>query len=98
MLSIDASYVRILIAYRLIALMLGRLKMTVQECLDEYSALMEQVFGSGWLNDYGGKQVRYIATGDFHSAAKFEEVTKGLLRRRLRVEKPEDALLLDEKD
>ncbi|BCR87184.1 uncharacterized protein ACHE_31171S [Aspergillus chevalieri] len=82
----------------LIALMLGRLKMTVQECLDEYSALMEQVFGSGWLNDYGGKQVRYIATGDFHSAAKFEEVTKGLLRRRLRVEKPEDALLLDEKD
>lgn len=79
-LSIDTSYLQILIAYRLIALMLRQLKMTVQECLDEYSALMEQVIGSGWLNDYGSKQGRYIATGDFHSAATFKKVTKDLLR------------------
>lgn len=80
--------------------MLGRLKMTVQECLEEYSTLMEEVFGSGWIHDYGEKPGRYLTTGDFHSADKFEEVTKKLLRRRLPVDdsgvEPEDALLLDD--
>ena len=40
--------------------MLGRLKMTVQECLDEYKDLMGDVFGSSWLEDYILKPARYI--------------------------------------
>lgn len=76
--------------------MLGRLKMTVQECLDEYKDLMGDVFGSSWLEDYISKPARYIKDKDFHSAAKFEEVIKKLLRKRLPGKNPEDALLMDE--
>jgi hypothetical protein len=37
--------------YRLIAIMLGRLEMDVDECISAYSKLMESVFGekSSWL-------------------------------------------------
>lgn len=76
--------------------MLGRLKMTVQECLDEYKDLMGDVFGSSWLEDYILKPARYIKDKDFHSAAKFEEVIKKLLRKRLPGKNPEDALLMDD--
>lgn len=77
--------------------MLGRLKMTVQECLDEYKSLMTEVFGSGWFNDYFRKPGSYIWNKDFHSAEKFEKVIKSLLRRKLPgVKNPEDALLMDD--
>lgn len=81
--NIDASYLWILNAYRLIALMLGRLKMTVQDCLDEYERLMEKVFGSGWVHIYLEKPFRYLTTDKFYSATDFEKVVKDLLSRRL---------------
>ena len=70
--------------------------MTVQECLDEYKELMGDVFKDGWLQDYIFKPARYIKDGDFHSADKFEEVIKNLLRKRLPGKNPEDALLMDD--
>jgi hypothetical protein len=79
--------------------MLGRLKMTVQECLDEYSALMNEVFGSGWFHDHVTKPARYAATGAFYSAETLEKVIKALLRKRLPVgEDADNALLLDDKE
>ncbi|CEJ54942.1 hypothetical protein PMG11_01228 [Penicillium brasilianum] len=83
----------------LIAIMLGRLKMTVQECLDEYSALMSEVFGSGWIHDHVTKPARYAVTGAFYSADTLEKVIKSLLRKRLPAgEDADKALLLDEKE
>ncbi|OJJ45838.1 hypothetical protein ASPZODRAFT_167556 [Penicilliopsis zonata CBS 506.65] len=80
----------------LIAIMLGRLKMTVQECLDEYDALMKEVFGSGWFHKHIGKTASYIQKSEFYSAEKLEKVIKALLRKRLPAgEDPENALLLD---
>ncbi|KAG8792629.1 hypothetical protein FRC12_005408 [Ceratobasidium sp. 428] len=38
----------------LIAIMLGRLKMTVQQCIDEYTLLAEKVFGSGAVEKHKG--------------------------------------------
>lgn len=70
--------------------------MIVQECLDEYEALMEKVFGFGWLHDYIGKPLRYWFTEKFYSATTFEKVVKDLLRRKLPGKNPEDALLLDD--
>ncbi|KAJ6011672.1 hypothetical protein N7451_003084 [Penicillium sp. IBT 35674x] len=83
----------------LIAIMLGRLKMTVQECLDEYSALMKEVFGSGWFHDYVTKPTRYATTGAFYSAETLEKVIKALLRKKLPAgEDADNALLLDDKE
>ena len=43
--------------------MLGRLKMTVQECLDAYDSVMKDVFGSGWLHTHIGKPLDYLTKG-----------------------------------
>ncbi|KAJ6118971.1 hypothetical protein N7471_013591 [Penicillium samsonianum] len=44
----------------LIAIMLGRLKMSAQECLDTYDSVMKDVFGSGWLHKHIGKSLDYL--------------------------------------
>jgi hypothetical protein len=77
--------------------MLGRLKMTVQECLDAYDSVMKDVFGSGWLHTHIGKPLDYLTKGEFYSAGQLEKVIKDLLRKRLPAgQNGEDAPLLDE--
>ncbi|OQD78862.1 hypothetical protein PENANT_c075G09643 [Penicillium antarcticum] len=81
----------------LIAIMLGRLKMTVQECLDAYDSVMKDVFGSGWLRTHIGKPLDYLTKGEFYSAEQLEKVIKDLLRKRLPTgQNAEDAALLDD--
>jgi hypothetical protein len=77
--------------------MLGRLKMTVQECLDAYDSVMKEVFGSGWLHAHIGKPLDYLTRGEFYSAGQLEKVIKDLLRKKLPAgQSAEDAPLLDE--
>jgi hypothetical protein len=77
--------------------MLGRLKMSVQECLDTYDSVMKDVFGSGWLHKHIGKPLDYLTKGEFYSAGQLEKVIKELLSKKLPVEQNGDsALLLDE--
>lgn len=77
--------------------MLGRLQMSVQECLDTYDSVMKDVFGSGWLHTHIGKPLDYLTKGDFYSAGQLEKVIKKLLDKKLPVgQNAENALLLDE--
>ena len=77
--------------------MLGRLKMSAQECLDEYDSVMKDVFGSGWLHKYIQKPADYLLSGDFYSGEQLEKVIKGLLSKKLPAgQNADDALLLDE--
>ncbi|CAG7941661.1 unnamed protein product [Penicillium salamii] len=81
----------------LIAIMLGRLQMSVQECLDTYDSVMKDVFGSGWLHTHIGKPLDYLTKGEFYSAGQLEKVIKKLLDKKLPVgQNAENALLLDE--
>lgn len=77
--------------------MLGRLKMTVQECLDAYDSLMKDVFGSGWLHKHIGKPLDYLTKGQLYSAKQLEKVIKDLLRKKLPAgQDVNNALLLDD--
>jgi hypothetical protein len=77
--------------------MLGRLKMSVQECLGTYDSVMKDVFGSGWLHMHIGKPLDYLTKGEFYSAGQLEKVIKDLLRKKLPVGQNSDNVpLLDE--
>jgi hypothetical protein len=60
----------------LIAFMLGRLEITVDECIRQYLLLMEEVFtGCTWWN--------YAWDGQFYDAGKLENVVKHLVKTEL---------------
>ena len=69
--------------------MLGRLKMTVEECIANYREFMTKVFGSGWLS----KMNNWRKTGQFYDASILENVIKELLRKF-----GKDDMLLYDKD
>ncbi|KAI0842885.1 acyl transferase/acyl hydrolase/lysophospholipase [Hypoxylon sp. FL0890] len=70
----------------LIAIMLGRLKMTVDECIQTYQELMGDIF-------CGSKYLGYLWRGDFYSAENIEKAIKKLIKQRI---DDEEAPLIDE--
>ena len=68
-----------MILYRLIAILLGRFRMTVQDCIEEYKTLGEDVFGNPrffcTLNFGLGDRPRY-------KASRLEKVFKEVSARR----------------
>ena len=71
--------------------MLGRLKMTIDECIKKYKASMTKVFNANSLEKYA----RFAAKGQFHDAVVLEGVIKDLIQERLG---KNDVDLLDEAD
>ncbi|KAJ6553081.1 acyl transferase/acyl hydrolase/lysophospholipase, partial [Mycena capillaripes] len=67
----------------LIAIMLGRLQMTIEECVKEYETLSKEVFGAGNLITRGAKSVAGIFTGATYSASTLEACFKRLIKKRL---------------
>jgi hypothetical protein len=68
-----------LINHRLIAIMLGRLEMTVEECIKEYLQLMSQVFekreNRSIIGVFGGVKPRF-------SSAALKDAISHVLRSR----------------
>ena len=59
--------------------MLGRFRMTVQDCLDEYENLVSEIFGNP---RYLNKMRLGIAGRDKYSTKKLEKVFKNFVLRR----------------
>ena len=74
----------VLIFGRIIALMLGHLQMSVQECIDEYTKLSESIFS----------QRKPPGSNEMFYAENLEKAIKSVIRKRLG-EHAEDAPLLD---
>ena len=81
--------VSLLIISSLIAIMLGRLHMTVDECIEYYQKFMGTVFKHGWFK----KGAHLLGKGGLYSASTLERLIKDLLREKLG---REDVDLLDE--
>ncbi|KAL0258036.1 hypothetical protein SLS55_007207 [Diplodia seriata] len=75
----------------LIAIMLGRLRMSVDECLDAYRKFMSDVFDHGLLV----KAKNYTVEKGLYSAKTLEKIIRDLIRERLGTD---DAILNDEND
>ncbi|KAI9935105.1 hypothetical protein ASPWEDRAFT_31438 [Aspergillus wentii DTO 134E9] len=74
----------------LIAIMLGRLHMSVAECIKKYEQFMEKIFYQNrWT---GGKKGRFLWDRHFYDAKDLENVVKELIREKL----GRDDVLLDE--
>ncbi|THZ12493.1 hypothetical protein D6C89_10792 [Aureobasidium pullulans] len=75
---------------RLIAIMLGRLEMSVDECIEKYKDFMKKVFAVSWRN-----KVRTLTDG-----AKYDETVLGSCIKEVVKEKlgDEDAKLLDDRE
>ena len=59
--------------------MLGRLKMTVHECIEKYQGFMTKVLNAGrW-----GKNMQFVRKGEFYDASVLEGVIKDLIREKL---------------
>lgn len=79
---------------RFIAIMLGRFKMSIDECLKKYEAFMNVVFDPDtW---WSTKKWRATTTGAQWSAEPLEKVIKDLIRERMPGRDPEEVLLMDE--
>jgi hypothetical protein len=71
----------------LIAIMLGRLQMSIDECIAEYKDVMGKVFPAGaW------KKTRFLAKGEFYSEKPLEDAIQALVKRKL---KDSTAMLLE---
>ncbi|KAL1614869.1 hypothetical protein SLS54_009423 [Diplodia seriata] len=75
----------------LIAIMLGRLRMSVDECLDAYRKFMSDVFDHGVIV----KAWNYTLKDGLYSAQTLEKIIRDLIRERLG---RDDAILNDEND
>ncbi|CAO2648169.1 Nn.00g090910.m01.CDS01 [Neocucurbitaria sp. VM-36] len=75
----------------LIAIMLGRLKMTIDECIEKYQQFMTTVFKSSWK----GKTGDLLANGTYYDASLLEKVVKDIIREKLG---NEDVKMLDESE
>ncbi|KAE8316851.1 acyl transferase/acyl hydrolase/lysophospholipase [Aspergillus transmontanensis] len=71
----------------LCAIMLGRLRMSVDDCIKAYNEFMEQVFGAGWWNKVKG------VFGTKYDASKLEKAMKTVIEKYA---KNVDEPLLDE--
>ncbi|OMP83872.1 hypothetical protein BK809_0001255 [Diplodia seriata] len=71
--------------------MLGRLRMSVDECLDAYRKFMLDVFDHGVLV----KACNYTFKNGLYSAQTLEKIIRDLIRERLG---RDDAILNDEND
>ncbi|EWG38305.1 hypothetical protein FVEG_01563 [Fusarium verticillioides 7600] len=88
----------------LIAIMLGRLEMSVDECIKEYNALMGDVFPppqkwtwNPWTWDTNGMWMSILSKGEKWKSEDLEKVIKGLVKRVLNQD-PEEVLLQDPKN
>ncbi|KAL1629248.1 hypothetical protein SLS56_005471 [Neofusicoccum ribis] len=64
----------------LIAIMLGRLRMSVEECIEKYNKedLMGKVFNHGWIK----KGLNFVSGSQLYSAADLEASIKELLKHK----------------
>ncbi|KAJ7668205.1 acyl transferase/acyl hydrolase/lysophospholipase [Mycena rosella] len=67
----------------LIAIMLGRLQMTIEECAKEYESLSKEVFGAGNAITRGANSAASLFTGATYSASTLEACFKKLIKKRL---------------
>ena len=74
----------------LIAIMLGRLKMTVKETIEKYKAFMNKIFGKSKIK----KDFDVARTGFYYDASTLESVIKDVVREKLGTD---DAPLLEDK-
>ncbi|KAM0595390.1 hypothetical protein ACHAP6_000221 [Verticillium nonalfalfae] len=66
----------------LIAIMLGRLHMSIDECLSEYGKTSAVVFGNPIAQNPIGKLFKKVATGSFYDVALLEGAIRDLLVQR----------------
>jgi hypothetical protein len=71
--------------------MLGRLQMSVDECIQQYQSFMSKVFNKTKL----GKYTSFAWNGEFYDAKLLESIIKDLIREKLG---KDDVPLLDEND
>ena len=70
--------------------MLGRLQMTIDECIDQYKKVMGKVFPEGaW------KKTRFATKGEFYDEKPLEQAIKDIVKLKLG---SEDAMLHDPND
>ncbi|KAJ5689918.1 hypothetical protein N7462_004310 [Penicillium macrosclerotiorum] len=74
----------------LIAIMLGRLKMSIKDCIDEYNKVMDQVFPP---TDKYTKNIKLFKNGEYYDSSNLEKIIQDLIKRKLG---DADASLLDE--
>ncbi|KAJ8109063.1 hypothetical protein OPT61_g7729 [Boeremia exigua] len=76
----------------LIAIMLGRLRMSIGDCIKRYKDFMTEIFGSG----YGkiGQAASLVFNGSKYGSNDLEKVIKGIVRQELG---DENAPLLDDR-
>lgn len=63
---------------RLIAIMLGRLQMTIPECIDTYTNLASQIFGANAIE----KALNFANTGAYYGKDGLEKAVKALVKKR----------------
>ncbi|GAB7348910.1 hypothetical protein MBLNU459_g7600t1 [Dothideomycetes sp. NU459] len=71
------------------AIMLGRLRMNIEDCIKAYKTFMQEVFHQ----DFFGKKTHFARTGSFYEAEVLERCIKKLIDDELHTK---DAKLLDE--
>ncbi|THW67339.1 hypothetical protein D6D19_09155 [Aureobasidium pullulans] len=74
----------------LIAIMLGRLEMSVDECIEKYKDFMKKVFAVSWRN-----KVRTLTDGAKYDETVLESCIKEVVKEKLG---DEDAKLLDDRE
>jgi patatin-like phospholipase/acyl hydrolase len=77
----------------LIAIMLGRLEMTVEDCIDAYKELSQAVFQSPKQFMKARNAARFIRGGEVDSKYKSEGLEEAIKKILNRANCPEDALL-----
>jgi hypothetical protein len=77
-------------AHRLIAIMLGRLEMSVDECIEKHKDFMKKVFAVSWRN-----KVRTLTDGAKYDETVLESCIKEVVKEKLG---NEDAKLLDDRE
>lgn len=65
------------IIYRIIAIMLGRLRMTVDQCIDVYNDLSSKIFAAGILSQVGSG----ATTGARYSSQVLEDSIKAIVKK-----------------
>jgi len=72
----------------LIAIMLGRLQMSLDECIKDYETVMKEVFPAGYFK----KGAHFITTGEIYDEKPLENAIREIVKRKL---KDPNAILLE---
>ncbi|KAF7540964.1 hypothetical protein G7054_g961 [Neopestalotiopsis clavispora] len=75
----------------LIAIMLGRLEMTVDQCIDKYTDIMKDVFNKSEHE----KNRDYAWDGEFYDANNLADKIKGVIKETLGTDHPEEVLMFN---